>query len=177
MSTPQAALAYAPRGVGLAYAVVYIRKEPDVYGWWIGARGADMHSAYFQLEDFYTTTGTTFLASAGSDLQGGWQIDLTSGLPRDIDAIAVEAGVVQEVEQVRDRFAGEWLLFEADRDFARDVQAYGDAELAHGTVIIRFPKLNKLDKQGALWRYYSNDFEAVVADYLGHRWPLDYGKG
>ena len=71
MSTPQATLAYAPRGVGLAYAVVYIRKEPDVYGWWIGARGADMQSAYFRLEDFYTTTGTTFLASAGSDLQGG----------------------------------------------------------------------------------------------------------
>jgi len=169
MSTPQAALAYAPRGLGLAYAVVYIRKEPDVYGWWIGARGADMHSAYFRLEDFYTTTGTAFLASAGSDLQRGWQIDLTSGLPRDIDAVAVEAGVVREVEQVRDRFAGEWLIFEADRDFARAEQAYREAELAHGTLNIRFRKLNKLDKQGALWRYYSKDFEAVVADYLGHR--------
>ena len=78
---------------------------------------------------------------------------------------------------MRDRFAGEWLLFEADRDFAREGQAYREAELAHGTVNIRFRKLNKLDKQGALWRYYSKDFESVVADYLGQRWPLDYGKG
>lgn len=177
MSTPQAALGYAPRGVGLAYAVVYVQKQPDVYGWWIGARGADMHSAYFRLEDFYTTTGTTFLASAGSDLQAGWQIDLTSGLPRDIDPVAVEAGVVQELEQVRDRFAGEWLVFPTDRDFAREEQAYREAELGHGTVNIRFRKLNKLDKQGALWRHYSKNFESVVFDYLGRRWPLDYGKG
>jgi hypothetical protein len=177
MSTPQSALAYAPRGVGLAYAIVYIKKELDIYGWWIGARGADMHSAYFRLEDFYTTTGTTFHASAGSDLSGGWQVDLTSGRPQEIDPVAVESGLVQELERVRDTFAAEWLTFESDRDCAREGQAYREAELAHGTVNIRFKKLNKLDKQGALWRYYSQDFESVVGDYLGLRWPLDYGKG
>ena len=41
MSTLRAQLAYAPRGVGLAYAVVYLEKDPDICGWWIGAIGAD----------------------------------------------------------------------------------------------------------------------------------------
>ena len=41
MSTLRVQLAYAPRGVGLAYAVVYLEKDPDICEWWIGAIGAD----------------------------------------------------------------------------------------------------------------------------------------
>ena len=63
MSTPQVHLAYAPRGVGLAFAVVYLEKDPDICGWWIGAIGADMASAYFRLEGFYTRAGTTLYAA------------------------------------------------------------------------------------------------------------------
>lgn len=176
MNTAQVELAYAPRGVGLAYAVVCIKKEPHVHGWWIGAQGADMHSAYFRLEDFYTATGTTFYASVGSDLRGGWQIDLTSGRPREIEPVAVDSELAQALERVQDNFAAEWLVFDSDPDFARELESYREAELAHGAVNLRFRKLNKLDKQGALWRYYSGGFEAAVADYLGRRWPLDFGK-
>jgi hypothetical protein len=59
MSTPQVHLAYAPRGVGLAYAVVYLEKDRDICGWWIGAIGADIASANFRLEGFYWTTEET----------------------------------------------------------------------------------------------------------------------
>ena len=59
MSTPQVHLAYAPRGVGLAYAVVCLEKDRDICGWWIGAIGADTASANFRLEGFYWTTEAT----------------------------------------------------------------------------------------------------------------------
>ena len=71
MSTPQVHLAYAPRGVGLAYAVVYLKKDPDICGWWIGAIGADVASAYFRLENFYTRAATALHPTDGSDLYGG----------------------------------------------------------------------------------------------------------
>ena len=176
MSTPQVHLAYAPRGVGLAYAVVYLEKDPDICGWWIGAIGADIASAYFRLEGFYTPAGTTLYTTDGSDLYGGWRFNLTSGQSQSIDPMAVEPDLAHELEQVQDAFAAEWLVFETDRDADREAQAYRDAELSHGRVNIRFAKLNKLEKNDPLWRYFSRDFESAVADYLARRWPLDYGK-
>jgi hypothetical protein len=176
MMTPQVHLAYAPRGVGLAYAVVYLKKAPDIYGWWIGAVGADTASAYFRLEGFYDRAGTTFYATNGSDLYGGWCFDLTSGQSQRIEPVAVESDWTHELEQMQDAFAAEWLVFERDHEADREADAYRDAELSHGRVNIRFAKLNKLVKKDPLWRYFSRDFESAVADYLGRRWPLDYGK-
>ena len=132
MSTPQVQLAYAPRGVGLAYAVVYLKKDPDICGWWIGAIGADVASAYFRLENFYTRAGTALYTTDGSDLYGGWRFNLTSGQSLPIDRIAVESDLAHELEQAQDAFAAEWLVFETDRDADREAQAYRDAELSHG---------------------------------------------
>jgi hypothetical protein len=176
MKTPHVHLAYAPRGVGLAHAVVYVEKDPDICGWWIGAIGADLVSAYFRLESFYARTGTALYTTDGSDLYGGWRFNLTSAQAQPIDHMAVEPDLAHELEQVQDAFAAEWLVFETDRDADREAQAYRDAELAHGRVNIRFAKLNKLDKKDPLWRYFSRNFESAVAGYLARRWPLDYGK-
>ena len=72
-TTPQHLVAYAPYGVGVQCALVYFERDTDVYGWWIGARDAEWHSAYFKLEDFFTTRQTRFLATEGMDLYGGWE--------------------------------------------------------------------------------------------------------
>ncbi|MGH8648913.1 MAG: hypothetical protein ACREUP_06360, partial [Burkholderiales bacterium] len=68
VTTPQQLIVYAPYGVGVMCALVYFERGPDVYGWWIGARDAEWHSAYFMLEEFFTTRQTRFLAAEGMDL-------------------------------------------------------------------------------------------------------------
>ena len=73
VTTPQQFVAYAPYGVGLMCALVYFERGPDVYGWWIGARDAEWLSAYFKLDEFFTTRQTRFLATEGMDLYGGWK--------------------------------------------------------------------------------------------------------
>jgi hypothetical protein len=176
MATPQVHLAYVPRGVGLACALVYLRKDPDVCGWWLGARGAETVTAYFRLEAFYTAGRTLFYATADSDLYGGWRYDLTSGRPQEIHPLAVDSDLAHELEQLQDAFVSEWLSLPGSTHAEQEQRAYHDAELAQGSVNIRFARLNKLDKQAPVWVYYSHGFEAAVLEFLGKRWPLDYGK-
>ena len=41
MSQPHAHLAYAPRGAGLLYAVMWIAISDDIYGWFIGSKDGE----------------------------------------------------------------------------------------------------------------------------------------
>ena len=176
MATPQVHLAYIPRGVGLACALVYLKKDPDVCGWWLGARGVETASAYFRLESFYTAGRTLLYTTADSDLYGGWRYDLTSGHAREISPLPVDSELAHELEQLQDAFASEWLSLPGRPNAEQEQRAYHDAELAQGSVNIRFARLNKLDKHSPVWVYYSRGFEAAVLEFLGRRWPLDYGK-
>jgi len=170
----QAHLAYTPRGAGLACALMYIKADPHVYGWWIGRQGAEFQTAYFRLADFYST-GTSMFVTKNSDLYGGWSIELTSGKPRAIDEpLQVADEISHTLEQAQDAFCGEWLVLPGDEDAEAQHRAYADAELAWSEVNFQFRQLNKFVKHEAVWLYYSNGFEAAVGEYLMRRWPLDY---
>ncbi len=175
--TPQVHLAYVPRGVALACALVYLKKDPDLYGWWIGAADSTMSAAYFKLEAFYSAARTMLYVTEGSDLYGGWRFDLTSGTARPIDPIPVEPELAHELERTQDAFSAEWLTFADDPGAEREHLRYREAELAFGPEVnLRFQRLNKLDRGDPVWRHYSRAFERAVLDFLGPRWPLDYGK-
>jgi hypothetical protein len=176
MKNPEIHLAYAPQGAGLECAMFYLRRDPHVYGWWIGARGVETAAAYFLLENYHTTGRYALYASRGSDLGGGWQWELKPDRTVEIESLAVDSSVMHELQQVQDMFASEWLSFPGSARAEQDARAYRTAELAHGEVNLRFERLNKLDKGGAVWTYYSRGFEAGVLKYIERRWPLDYGK-
>ncbi len=174
MSTPQVHLAYTPRGAGLSCALMYLKAEPDVYGWWIGRQATEFHTAYFRLADFYTTA-TSMYASEGSDLYGGWKLEFTSGKPKPLDPpLPVTSDVSHDLERAQDAFCAEWLVFPGDKGLPEQHRAYADAELAWSDVNFQFKRLNKFVKHEAVWLYYSKDFEAAVGDFLMRRWPLDY---
>jgi len=174
MVATQIHLAYTPRGCGLSCALMYIKAEPDIFGWWIGSQSARFHTAYFRLADFYST-GTALYTSEGSDLYGGWKYELTSGHPELLDPpLAVASDVSHVLEQVQDAFCGEWLVLPGDKDMQAQHRAYAEAELAWSEVNFQFRQLNKFDKHEAAWLYYSKDFEAAVGNFLMRRWPLDY---
>jgi len=153
---------------------MYMRTEPDIYGWWIGRQGSEFHTAYFRLADFYTT-GTTMFVTSNSDLYGGWSIDLTSGKPDVLDEpLQVADEISHALEQTQDAFCGEWLVLPGDSDAKEQHHAYAEAELAWSEVNFQFRQLNKFVKDQAVWRYYSDGFEAATGEYLMRRWPLDY---
>ena len=167
-------LAYTPRGAGLSCALMYLKAEPDIFGWWIGRQAADFHTAYFRLADFYST-GTTMYASEGSDLYGGWKYELTSGRSKPLDPpLPVASDVSHVLEQAQDAFCGEWLVLAGDKDRQQQQRAYADAELAWSEVNFQFSRLNKFIKDEAAWRYYSSGFEAAIGQYVMRRWPIDY---
>lgn len=177
MKIPQTFFAYTPRGAGLLCAVVYIEIGKDVCGWWIGHQNGQFPSAFFRLENFFSTKTTTFLATDGSDLYGGWRFDYSSGKRKLIDPpLAVEDGMCHELERLQGEFVGEWLFFEGDEGIEGEVEAYHRQELPVLAANIRSHKLNKLDKHDVVWTCWSKDFDRDILDYLTAKWPLEYGK-
>ena len=176
VTTPQHFIAYAPYGVGIECALVYFERGADVYGWWIGVRDAEWHSAYFKREEFFTTWQTRFLATEGMDLYGGWK-RLYSVRETALDKpepVADEAA--HELDRVQEMFVSEWLFFEDDAAATAERKVYEKYNLPLAHVNVRARSLNKLDKHQAVWTHYSHGFGAAVLDYLRRYWPLDYRR-
>jgi hypothetical protein len=174
VTIPRQFVAYAPYGVGLMCALVYFERGPDIYGWWIGARDAEWHSAYFRLEDFFTTRQTRFLATAGMDLYGGWKYLYSAREPALDKPEPVAEEAAHELDRVQGVFVAEWLFFEDDARANAERKAYERYNLPLAHVNVRAKMLNKLDKNQAVWTSYSHGFDAAVLDYLQRYWPLDY---
>lgn len=176
MTMFQCHLAYAPRGAGLLLAVAYRVEGDAVAGWWIGHRDASYHPAYFLLENYFSTHPATFLATAGSDLYGGWRFDYTRAEPRLDDPVPADDALCHRLEQLQDAFAGEWLFFRGNPGADAELAEYARCELGVQDVGIRCTQLDKLDRSEALWTYRSHDFDFGLLDFLSSRWPLEYRR-
>ena len=173
MVEPKVFIAYAPFGVGVMCALFYIERGNDVYGWWTGARSSDFHSAYFKLEEFFTTKPTRFYASDGMDLYGGWRY-LYSARKTDLDKpVPVEDAVAHELTRLQGVFAREWLVYENDSDAAAELEAYGRMGLILGHVAIRSKRIGRLAERQPVWIHRSHGCDMNVVEYLQKHWPLD----
>ena len=175
MMQPESYLAYAPRGGGLLCAMTYVVDGDDVCGWFIGLKDYAYPAAYFRIENFFSIGDKHFYSTDGSDIYGGWRYDYAKSepgldpLPRADDALC------HALDKLEDAFAGEWLVFGDDARHAAEAAAYAAEELAAGDVLIHHRKLAKFDRDKPVWTYYSNGFNDEVLNYMGPRWPLDYG--
>jgi hypothetical protein len=174
VTTPQQFIAYAPYGVGVMCALVCFERGANVYGWWIGARDAEWHTAYFKLEDFFTTRQTRFLATEGMDLYGGWKRLYSAREPELDKPEPVADDAAHELDRVQGMFAAECLFFEDDAAAAAERKAYERYNLPLAHVNVRAKMLNKLDKNRAVWAFRSHEFDGTILDYLQRHWPLDY---
>jgi len=175
MRTPESFITYTPCGVGVTCALFYVEQDNDVYGWWIGARDSEYHSAYFKLENFFTTTPTRFYATDGMDLYGGWKFLYSSSEPALDKPAPVDQRVSHELDRLQEMFVAEWLFFEGDADAAVERKAYDDLDFPlHQHVNIRSKRFNKFDETQPVWRYLSHGFDMDVIDYMQRYWPLDY---
>jgi hypothetical protein len=159
MGQPRVFLAYAPRGVGLRCAIAYLVSERDVYGWFTGPGLEGRGSLYFVLEDFYSNTGTRYVAAQTLDLHTGWIMDQKR---------------CHELAALQEAFAAEWLFDRDDPDRTGELGAFSHAQLATSDMNVRYEKLGKFSKLQPNWTYYSKDFERPVLNFLAKRWPLEY---
>jgi hypothetical protein len=160
MNTPNAFLAYAPRGIGLRCAVVYLASGRDAYGWYTGPQpDLAIGSRYFLLEDFYSAGPVRHEEVDRAELHSGWSLDE----PRR-----------HELARLQEGFAREWLCYRADTWATADFEAYARAELAAGEVSVRFGRLAVFSKLQPNWIYYSRGFQHGVLRQLARSWPLEY---
>lgn len=175
-TVPRTFIAYRPFTAGVMCALFYFEKGPDIYGWWIGPRHSRYYSAYFKLEDFFTTHSTRFYATGGMDLYGGWRF-LYSARTAALDKpVTVEEDAAHELDRLQGIFVAEWLFFDDDADAAAEREAYEKMKLPVRHVNIRADALERLTSDGPEGRYRSHDFDMAVLDYLQRHWPLDYRK-
>jgi hypothetical protein len=176
MVTPQIFIAYAPSGAGLMCAAIYFKHGTDIAGWWLGARGYEYHSAYFKLENFFTTKPTRFYATDGMDLYGGWKYLYSAREPLLDKPVPVEDEISHELDRVQGMFVAEWLFFEGDADASEEREACEKLELPLRHVNIRSRQLAKFDESQPVWIHHSHDCDLDVIDCLQQYWPLDYHR-
>lgn len=175
MMQPECFIAYAPRGGGLLCAVTCIADGDDVAGWFIGLKDYGYPAAYFKIENFFSPGDKRFLATAGSDIYGGWCFNYAKSNPGIDPPAPVDDGLCHRLDLLEDGFAAEWLVFSVDGRFAAEEAAYAADDLAAGGVLVHHAKLAKFDRGKPVWTFYSHGFNDEVLNYMAPRWPLDYG--
>jgi hypothetical protein len=174
MVQPHAHLGYAPRGVGLLYAVFWFANEDDILGWFIGTRDGEQRAAYFVLPDYYSSGRTTLLHSVQDDMYGPWVEAAPDGdLPLPHPPPVPEA-LRHELVRLQDQFIRHWLFFADDPESHAEAEALAARELAVGAVGIRAARLGKLRTAPAVWRYDAPGADLHVLIELSKRWPLDH---
>ena len=162
MQTPNVFLAYAPRGVGLRCALVYLRSGRDACGWFTGpCLDLSVASRYFVLERFYSAAPARYEDVDQAALHSAWLLDEAQR---------------HELARMHEAFVREWLCYRSDSWAAVDFAAFARAELAAGAISVRFARLAVFSKLQPNWTYYSPGFEYGVLRHLARRWPLEYAE-
>jgi hypothetical protein len=167
-------IAYAPRGPGVMCALMYVEIKRSVYGWYVGARGAEFPSQFFILEDYYSDSKIRLYLSTENDIYGLWvqrqaALDAPVGRPAPI-----AEDLTHELVREQDAFVREWLFFAGEPSAKRDESAYASHDLAVQPCNIRADRLNKLNAIDLIWWYASTNCNLNMVRTLSRRWSLDY---
>jgi hypothetical protein len=174
MSQAHTHFAYAPRGVGVLYAVMWFADGDNVYGWFIGAKNGGHLASYFMLQDYYAVRDTAFYRSMQDDVIGDWAA-VRDGRERMLPhSPPVPEPVRHELSRLQDRFVHHWLFFDDDAASREEAEALRARELAVRHVNIRSARLDKFRTAPAVWHYDSPEADRNVLVWLSKRWPLDY---
>lgn len=172
MIEPKVHLAYAPRGAGVLYAVLWFADGSDVYGWYAGNRGGLAEASYFAMPGYYAARGPVLYRSAEDDLDGPWvESDGASAAP--LSHSPVPQALHHELARLQDGFVRHWLFFDTDADAAQQAALLNARELPVRHLNVRADHLGKLHTAPAVWRYDTPGADQNVLVHLSRRWPLD----
>lgn len=173
MIESHAHLAYAPRGAGLLYAMLWFCEGSSIYGWYIGSRDGVPEASYFVLPDYYAVTPTVLYRSVEDDLRGPWVKVTEEGDYKLPHPPPVSEALCHELVRLQDEFVRHWLFFDDDPDSETQVHALNARELPVRHVNIKASRLGKLRMGAAVWRYDAPGADQSVLAHLSQRWPLN----
>ncbi len=173
MIESHAHLAYAPRGAGLLYAVLWFCEGSSIYGWCIGSRDGVSEASYFVLPDYYAVTPTVLYRSVEDDLRGPWVKVTEEGDYKLPHPPPVPEALCHELVRLQDEFVRHWLFFDDDPDSEIQAHALNARERPARHVNIKASRLAKLRMGAAVWRYDAPGADQNVLAHLSQRWPLD----
>ena len=173
MIEAHAHLAYAPRGAGLLYAVLWFGEGPSIYGWYIGSRDGVPEASYFVLPDYYAVTPAVLYRSVEDDLHGPWVQVTEEGDAELPHPPPVPEALCHDLVRLQDEFIRHWLFFDDDPDGETQARALNARELPARHVNIKASRLGKLRMGAAVWRYDAPGADQNVLAHLSRRWPLD----
>jgi hypothetical protein len=184
-------IAWAPRGEGLAAALLYGVRDARVLGWL--AREHDKHcvAAFFALDGYYGASAVgpaqrarsvplpaaspapraSFKRSLTGDIHGRW-IEQATPLSSEI-ACPIDAGDCRWLLRLQSSFIEDWF-FRGDEARERDeIAAYAADGLPVRMLNIRSSRLRRFDRHRPVWVHASPaiDFDLVL--YLKRRLPQD----
>lgn len=170
---PEFLLRFAPAGPGLVMALVYARRQRDVYGWYTGARDRTFPTAFFALHDYLPRNPQPVLAhSMGEDLYGAWLRYDPGHAPRRVHSPLPEV-TARDLERLHAIFASDWLFASGDADAACQVAAYERLGLALHAINIRPRCFDRFVRDRPIWVARSTEFDVRVLECVAPHWALD----
>lgn len=174
MIEAHAHLAYAPRGAGLLYAVLWFAQGRDVYGWYVGMRDGVDEASYFMLPRYLGHGPDVLYRSVEDDLHGRWMEVDERGCESELPHLPpVPQALCHELSRLQDEFVSNWLFFQGDPGSETEAQALNAKGLPVRHVNIRASRLGKLQTNPVVWRYDAPGTDLKVLEVLSRRWPLD----
>jgi len=167
---PKFYISHSQDNLGYVYALFYYDSSPDLYGWHIEARGRYFSAAFFMAENFYTDHSTRLYRSIQDDVYGPWTIDYPP--TRDEIRCPAPEPVCHELESMQSRFVHEWLFFQDDPHINDDVRAYHDHSLPLQDVNVRWKRLHRFERHGAVCTCMATGLDLNVVDLLRKYWRL-----
>jgi hypothetical protein len=148
--------------------------DNKVYGWYTGAQASEFPASFFMLERFYSRHATAFYRTHVSDVYADWFLEFPP-IEQQLDRpVPVPEAICHELEHLQFVFAQEWLFYRDDPQRGQEVAIYHDTGLPVQSVNIKSQRLNKLNKDAAVWTYSMQGFDLNVLDHLSGNWQLDY---
>jgi hypothetical protein len=165
-------LAFAPRGAGLLYGVIWFAVEHDVYGWYIGTRDGVPEASYFMLPGYYAGRTDVLCRSVEDDLHGPW-VEAIGGRETALPHPPVPQALRHELARLQDEFVRHWLFFDDDPDGPAQARALNARGVPVRHVNIKASHIGRLHTGAAVWRHDAPGADQNVLVHLSRHWPLD----
>jgi hypothetical protein len=167
-------LATAPRAAGVTSALFYAVLGENVCGWCTGVPDMQVATAFFALEQYYSTHETVYCRSTDGDLRGSWIVD-TAPVTTDIRCPLTEP-VCRELSHLQSEFVREWIWYSGDPGSAEETDAYRKLGFSPRPINVRASQLHRFDCSRQVWVYMSpgTDLNLVLA--IKKHWLSDSGQ-
>ncbi|HVL74934.1 MAG TPA: hypothetical protein VM406_02875 [Noviherbaspirillum sp.] len=154
---PRTYVAYSPDRSGSVFALFYCGGGGSLHGWHVEAREPYFSSAFFMMENLYSSEPLHMYRSVQDDVYGPWTID-SPPVPDRIRCPLPDAAC-HDLERLQSDFVDDWLVFRED--------------CRHPSVRVKPRRLGRMQRCGDAWVYATPGLDETVVQLVRRYWRLN----